>query len=79
MPPQVLLVQCPPQFDIGPQPLPQEDIHKLVHTPEHAELPQPTPQTTKQPLTQFNVQFRLQLELPEQDALQLEPHELEEI
>ena len=36
-----------------PQPLPQEDIHKLVHTPEHAELPQPTPHVRKQPLVQL--------------------------
>ena len=36
-----LLVQCPPQFDIGPQLAPQEHIHALVHTLLHPELPHP--------------------------------------
>ena len=46
-------IQCPPQFDIGPQPLPQEFIHTLTHTSVHVELPQPTPQSFKQPLVQL--------------------------
>ena len=52
MPPQPLWVQCPPQYDIGPQPLPQEFIHALVHTSEQAEEPQPTTHVRKQPLVQ---------------------------
>ena len=41
-PPQLLLlVQWPAHVAIGPQPLLQEVIHVLVHTPEQAELPQP--------------------------------------
>lgn len=50
MPPQPLRVQCPSQFDDGPQLLPQEFIHTLTHTPEQVELPQPTPQSPKQPV-----------------------------
>ena len=46
-------IQWPPQFDIGPQPDPQEFIHTLTHTLSHAELPQPTPQLPKQPLVQL--------------------------
>ena len=53
MPLQSLWVQRPPHVVIGPQPLPQEDMHELVHTPEHAELPQLWPQVTKQPLVQL--------------------------
>ena len=47
----VSIVLSPPQ--LKPHPLLQEDIHKLVHTPEHAELPQPTPHVVKQPLVQL--------------------------
>ena len=54
-------IQCPPQFDIGPQPLPQEFIHTLTHTSVHVELPQPTPQSFKQPLVQL---VKHQLEHP---------------
>ena len=46
-------IQCPPQFDIGPHPLPQEFIHTLTHTLVHVELPQPTPQSFKQPSVQL--------------------------
>ena len=53
LPPQSLLVQFPPQFDIGPHPLPQEHWHVLVHTPEHPEEPQPTLHVLKQPLVQL--------------------------
>ena len=49
----LVAVQCPPQFDIGPQPFPQEFTHTLVHIPEHVELPQSTPQSPKQPLVQL--------------------------
>ena len=53
-PPQLLLlVQWPPHIDKGPQPLPQEHIHTLVHTLLHPELPQPTPHVCKQPLVQL--------------------------
>ena len=47
------LVQWPPQVSIGPQELPQEDIHALVHTLEHPELPHPRPHVVKQPLVQL--------------------------
>ena len=69
-------IQCPPQFDIGPQPLPQEFIHTLTHTSVHVELPQPTPQSFKQPLSQLlkhqpehPVELKLLLlQLPVQDV-----------
>lgn len=52
--PQLALeIQWPPQFDIGPQPLPQEFIHTLTHISVHVESPQPTPQSFKQPLVQL--------------------------
>ena len=46
-------IQWPPQFDIGPQPLPQEVMHALTHTLEHAELPQPTLHVLKHPSVQL--------------------------
>lgn len=86
MPPQVLLLHCPPQFDIGPQPLPQEVMQTLVHIPEHPELPHPWPHVTKQLPEQL---IKHQLEQPlvhdelahdvAQLILQVEPHELEKI
>ena len=86
MPPQVLLLHCPPQFDIGPQLEPQELIHALVHTLEQAELPHPWLHVTKQLPEQL---IKHQLEQPlvhdelahdvAQLSLQVEPHELEEI
>ena len=46
-------VQFPPQFDVaGPQLLPQEQWHTLVHILLHPELPQPLPHVVKQPLVQ---------------------------
>ena len=67
VPPQLAPeIQCPPQFDIGPQPLPQEFIHTLTHTSVHVELPQPTPQSSKQPLVQL---VKHQPEHPSADEL----------
>ena len=58
---QLLLVQVPPQEP--PQPLPQEDIHTLVHSPAqvvgsphpqpHVALLQAVPHVRKQPLVQL--------------------------
>ena len=46
-------IQCPAHIVIGPQPLPQEHMHALVHTLLHPELPQPTAHVVKQPLVQL--------------------------
>ena len=53
--PQLAPVQWPAHVDIGPQPLPQEVMHALVHTLEHAELPQPWPHVVKQLLIQLTI------------------------
>ena len=82
VPPQPLMVQWPTHVDIGPQPLLQEVIHVLVHTPLHPSLPHPWWHVPKQPPLQSRVEYKL---LPEhrlehvdaQLRLQLEPHELE--
>ena len=73
---QPLAVQWPPQFDIVPQPWPQEDMHILVHTSVHAELPQPWPHVVKQLLIQLTIhqpehersELLLPAQLPVQDV-----------
>ena len=46
-------IQWPAHVVIGPQPLPQEHIHALVHTLLHPELPQPTLHVLKHPSVQL--------------------------
>ena len=71
MPLQLLLPQRPPQLARGPQLLPQEVTHTLVHILLHPELPQPPPHVVKQPLVQSTKHPPEQVELEQPLVLSL--------